>query len=50
MGDRDDRDVLPECKGLLNSWGDGLIKVEVLDGDRFNEEIFLGEVSAHLSE
>ena len=32
------------CKGLLNWWGEGYIKIAVVDGERFNEEIFLGEV------
>ncbi len=35
------------CKenGLLNFWGDGQIKIQIIDGDRFNQDIFLGEVS-----
>ncbi len=32
------------CKGLLNWWGEGFIKIAVVDGERFNQEIFLGEV------
>ena len=37
---------LAVCKenGLLNFWGDGQIKIQIIDGDRFNQDIFLGEV------
>jgi hypothetical protein len=31
-------------KALMNWWGEGFIKVAVVDGDRFNQDIFLGEV------
>ena len=33
---------------LKDFWSLGYIKIEVLDGDRFNEDIFLGEVDSPL--
>jgi hypothetical protein len=33
-----------QCRALLNWCGDGEVKIQVIDGERFNEEIFLGEV------
>ena len=36
-------------KALLDYWAQGLLKIQVVDGDRFNEDIFLGEVSLLLS-
>ena len=33
------------CKSLLEYWSLGIIKIQVVDGERFNEDIFLGEVS-----
>jgi len=41
-------ETLPEkdyrviCKALLNWWSTGVINIEILDGERFNEEIFIG--------
>ena len=32
------------CKALLAHWGQGLVKIQIIDGERFNEDIFLGEV------
>lgn len=33
------------CDTLMKDWwGKGCIKIEILDGERFNEDIFLGEV------
>jgi hypothetical protein len=32
------------CKALLSHWGQGLVKIQIIDGERFNEDIFLGEV------
>jgi hypothetical protein len=37
------------CKALLDYWAQGHVKIHVVDGDRFNEDIFLGEVSLLLS-
>jgi hypothetical protein len=37
------------CKALLDYWGQGCIKIHVVDGERFNEDIFLGEVTLLLS-
>lgn len=33
------------CRGLLEHWGQGLVKIQIVDGERFNEDIFMGEVS-----
>lgn len=33
------------CKALLSHWGQGLVKIQIIDGERFNEDIFLGEVN-----
>lgn len=35
------------CRGLLEHWGQGLVKIQIVDGERFNEDIFMGEVRAH---
>lgn len=35
---------------LLDWWAGGLIKVEVVDGDRFNPDFFLGEATIYLSQ
>ena len=32
------------CKALMDYWGQGCVKIQVVDGERFNEDIFLGEV------
>ena len=32
------------CKALLDYWGQGCIKIQIIDGERFNEDIFMGEV------
>ena len=37
------------CRALLNWWSCGVLNVEVLDGERFNEEIFIGYVNLMLS-
>jgi hypothetical protein len=34
------------CRGLLEHWGQGLVKIQIVDGERFNEDIFMGEVRA----
>ena len=33
------------CKSLLEYWSLGIIKIQIVDGERFNEDIFMGEVS-----
>jgi hypothetical protein len=38
-----------QCEELLKYWGSGNINIQIVDGERFNEEIFLGEVSLLLS-
>ena len=32
------------CKPLLHWWSSGCLQVDVMDGERFNQEIFLGQV------
>ena len=32
------------CRCLLDHWSQGVIVIRVVDGERFNEEIFMGEV------
>lgn len=34
------------CRSLLEHWGQGLVKIQIVDGERFNEDIFMGEVNA----
>jgi hypothetical protein len=34
---------------LSDYWSHGFLKIEVVDGERFHEDIFLGEVSFSLS-
>ena len=38
------------CKSLLEFWGQGSIKIQIVDGERFNEDIFMGEVSYSFNE
>jgi hypothetical protein len=40
---------LNSCRELLNWWGRGVIKIEVLDTERFNTDIHLGEVNLLMS-
>lgn len=35
---------------LLDWWSGGMVKVEVVDGERFNTDIFLGETDLYLSQ
>jgi hypothetical protein len=37
------------CKALLLFWSNGMIDIEVYDGERFNEEIFMGKVTLLIS-
>ena len=37
------------CNALLEYWSHGVIKIQIVDGERFNEDIFLGEVTLPLS-
>jgi len=37
------------CSNLLTNWADGIIRIEVLDGERFNTDVFLGSTSILLS-
>lgn len=32
------------CRCLLDHWSQGVVVIRVVDGERFNEEIFMGEV------
>jgi hypothetical protein len=32
------------CRCLLDHWSQGIVVIRVVDGERFNEEIFMGEV------
>ena len=36
-------------KALIDWWSSGFISIQVIDGERFNEDIFLGEVTLLLS-
>lgn len=38
-----------QCEELLKYWSGGSISIQIVDGERFNEEIFLGEVTLLLS-
>ncbi len=40
-----------DCQTHFRWWSGGILKVEVVDGDRFNDDIFMGEVrrQAHCS-
>ena len=53
-GPLSDRDYEVVVKALLQHWSGGMVELEVFDGERFNEEIFMGRVqllltSFHLS-
>jgi hypothetical protein len=37
------------CKALLLFWSGGIIEIEIYDGERFNEEIFMGKVTLLIS-
>lgn len=37
------------CASLLDFWAGGYLSIQVVDGERFNQEIFLGEVTLLLS-
>ena len=37
------------CDALLDFWASGFLSIQVVDGERFNQEIFLGEVTLLLS-
>jgi hypothetical protein len=42
-----DYDVI--VKAMLQHWSSGIVEIEVFDGERFNEEIFMGKVNLLLT-
>jgi hypothetical protein len=45
----DEMASLQRCKGLMDYWAGGYIVVKVVDGERFNEDIHLGEFTILMS-
>jgi hypothetical protein len=48
VGD-EDGSMRSRCKALMNYWAGGYIQVKVVDGERFNEDIFMGEFTVLMS-
>jgi hypothetical protein len=48
-GDNSEHTALDMSKALLSWWGEGYIKIAVVDGDRFNQDIFMGEATLLMS-
>ena len=42
-------DIVSDYKALLSYWGQGHIQIEIIDTERFNEDINLGEITLLLS-